>query len=535
MLVFAACAAALATLPEAALGHAERASYYPNFDPVTKSFNDPFGAVPKYRRSGPSLVVCKKDSAKRLRRSFRRNRRTLRSRLAELRRCKFSSIQDAVDAARSGDRILVEPGVYKEEKSRRVPEPDPKCKDMYEEKGEEKVPNYDYQLNCPNAQNMIAVIGDGPDKDRRCDRKCNLQIEGRGKDARAVLISGERTKLNVIRGDRADGLYLRNFTVEYSDFNNIYVIETNGFVFDRIQSRYSREYGFLSFTSDHGLYTNLDAYGAGDSGIYPGAGPEGHCKRYGIEIRNSDSHHNNMGYSGTAGNGVYAHDNKFHHNATGLVTDSLVPNHPGMPQDCAKFEDNQFYSNNYDLFDDFHDEYCKQDPEKRSNPKIVCPSFQLPIGTGILIAGGNGNVIRDNFFYDNWRQGMMLLWIPTSLRGSDGTGQSAPTDNEYDTSNDNRTENNSMGLRPDGTRDPNGIDFWWDEEGKGNCWSGNKTPPGEAVKSDPAVLPGCPEGSAFSTGNGPKQATNVPCVTWDPKENTDPPGCDWFTRPPEPK
>ena len=234
------------------------------------------------------------------------------------------------------------PGVYREEPSRRAPEPDPNCANDYEEIGSSllasgvagngggaKVANYEYQRKCPNAQNLIAIIGDGPDEDRVCDSKCNLQIQGMGRTRKDVLISGQRTKLNVIRADRADGIYLKKFTVEFSDFNNIYILETNGFRMEDIQSRYSREYGFLSFTSDHGLYNRLEAFGSGDSGIYPGSGPEGHCQRYGIEIRNSDSHHNTIGYSGTAGNGVWAHDNRFHHNSTGMTTDSFASGHPG--------------------------------------------------------------------------------------------------------------------------------------------------------------------------------------------------------------
>ena len=47
-----------------------------------------------------------------------------------------------------------------------------------------------------------------------------------------MVITGAKSKLNVIRADRADGVYLKNFTVEYSDFNNIYVLETNGFRID---------------------------------------------------------------------------------------------------------------------------------------------------------------------------------------------------------------------------------------------------------------------------------------------------------------
>ena len=202
--------------------------------------------------------------------------------------------------------------------------------------GGAKVANYEYQRKCPNAQNLIAIIGDSSDPDRLCDVKCNLQIRGMGRRRGDVVISGQRSKLNVIRADRADGIHLRNFTVEFSDFNNIYILETNGFAMVRIQSRYSREYGFLSFTSDHGLYNRLEAFGSGDSGIYPGSGPEGHCQRYGIEIAKVNSHHNTIGYSGTAGNGVYAHDSRFHHNATGMTTASFASGHPGMPQDCAK-------------------------------------------------------------------------------------------------------------------------------------------------------------------------------------------------------
>src|SRR5207237_5309042 len=131
---------------------------------------------------------------------------------------------------------------------------------------------------------------------------------------------------------------------------------------------------------DQGLYDHLVAYGSGDSGLYPGAGPEGHCKRYGIEIQYSDSYDNNLGTSGTAGNGVYFHNNKLHDNGTGSVVDSFANGHPGQPQDCSKWENNQIYSNNKDLFNAQEDAYCKQPPAAR-DPKHVCSTFQNPTGT----------------------------------------------------------------------------------------------------------------------------------------------------------
>jgi hypothetical protein len=520
----------------AAVAHPERHAFFPDGS---------VGAVPEFRTTaGQVLVVCKKDSAKRIRRTFRGSKRLRairHTRLRELRRCGFQHIQAAVNAAHNGAIIRVMPGVYREEPSRRAPEPDERCKDDYDTIGNSilesgvtaagggaKVSNFEYQRKCPNAQNLIAIIGDGPDADRVCDSKCNLQIQGMGRRRGDVLISGQRTKLNVIRADRADGIYLKHFTVEFSDFNNIYILETNGFRMEDITSRYSREYGFLSFSSDHGLYNRLEAFGSGDSGIYPGSGPEGHCRRYGIEIRNSDSHHNTIGYSGTAGNGVWAHHNAFHHNSTGMTTDSFASGHPGMPQDCAKWENNLIYSNNEDYFNAERDAYCKDTPTDKRDPKVVCPTFQVPVGTGLGIFGGNGDIVRNNHIYDNWRDGMKLLFVPAAFRGQPEAG--------IDTSFDNTIAGNKMGVRPDGVRDPNGNDFWWDEEGRGNCWTGNTGPGGSAPSSNVALgLPDCPGSSVFSPGIPVKTASQATCATWDPYENPDPPGCDWFTRPEEPK
>ena len=106
----------------------------------------------------------------------------------------------------------------------------------------------------------------------------------------------------------------------------------------------------------------------------------------------------------------------------------------------------------------------------------------------------------------------------------------------------------------EGPPDLNGVDFWWDEEeGQdcieeqpgcvdtdtqyGNCWAGNVGFDGQAYTSDPPalLLPACPGLDVFRPGNSAKQATLVPCATWHPIDNPDPPGCDWFTTPPEPQ
>jgi hypothetical protein len=499
-LLLAALAALV--LPSGALAHLERPTTFP--DPAA-------GSVPAYRTTGPSVVVCKPDS----RRRILRLTPTVRARnLAWFRRCRYRHIQAAVNAVRDGTRILVLPGVYREEPSRRRPANDPACESLLVPAAGsiQLVPSFEYQRRCPNAQNLIAIVG-----------KRQIQLEGTGTRPADVLIEGDRRKLNVIRADRADGVVLRNFTVQYSDFNNVYVLETNGFRLERIVSRWSREYGFLTFTADHGLYDRVVAYGSGDAGVYPGSGPEGHCLRYGIEIRNVDSYGNTLGYSGTAGNGIWVHDSRFHDNATGVVTDSIYGGHPGMPQDCAKWERNRINSNNLDLYGPERDAYCRR-PVLSRDPKVVCPTNLVPLGTGLLIAGGNDNLVAENWIYDNWRYGAMLFWVPAFIRG-----ESDPAKN-FDTSNGNRFVGNRMGVRPDGRRAPNGLDFWWDEEGRGNCWQGNT-----GATSDPGVLPACPEGSPFSPGVAAKQGELLACSTWNPVTNSAPPGCSWPTRPPRPR
>ena len=51
-----------------------------------------------------------------------------------------------------------------------------------------------------------------------------------------------------------------------------------------------------------------------------------------------------------------------------------------MPQDCSKWERNQIYSNNNDLFNDERDEYCREPPIEKRDPRKVCPTFQVPVG-----------------------------------------------------------------------------------------------------------------------------------------------------------
>lgn len=509
--IVALAAALIALVAEPAGGHAERPSRFPN---------EP-GVVPTYRTTGPELVVCADDSAERIQ-DLSEAARVHNEQL--LTRCAFDSIQDAVNAvAEQGSRILILPGVYTEEKYAGPPEG--ACADK-----DRGILSYAEQFECPHAQNLIAIFGDGND-DYECDLPvCRLQIEGTGDDPGDVLIDNRWAKLNAIRADRADGVYFRNFTVQKSEFNALYVIETDGFVIDRVVGRWNYEYGFLTFSSDHGLYVDCEAYGNGDSGLYPGSAADLHGARPSIEITGCDSHHNALGYSGTAGNSTYVHDNRFHHNTTGVAMDSLFPDHPGLPQDSSTFTRNLIYSNNEDYYRYWRDGTCRQPLEQVPwEQGVVCPVVPVPIGTGLILAGGNNNLYSRNWIWDNWRFGTMQFGVPASLREEEDLTK------EFDTSHYNRYLDNRMGSSPDGPGPRNGIDFWWDGQGTGNCWGENQAPPGREITSDPPLLPDCGQQPTFvGLPVSPKQVLLLPCAFSDPRNPDEAYGCDFYTKPPPP-
>ena len=355
----------LVALPTFALAHIERASYWPDPAPDT-SVNPPAGgAVPAVRSlytaldarpPGDTRVVCQPDSLQRLNASLAtaqkggyvlrpsqpkivvgktdaQKLKTFNQKLFAA--CKYDSIQAAVTASGNNDRVEVMPGVYTEPASRAAPTNDPACADLKEtnDKGETGAVSYRYQVQCPNDQNLIAVIGRAPGpnpppqpplEDRHgipdvgpCVR-CNLQIQGTGVSPDDVVVDAGDPSLGDhsapgpnpprydkdvgIRADRADGFVLDNVKVRHANEHDVYVTETDGSHIDRVKMPYAGEYGLLTFVADHSLIENCAAWGSGDSGLYPGASadlgdavPAGQ-RRYGTELRNCDSFHNALGY-----------------------------------------------------------------------------------------------------------------------------------------------------------------------------------------------------------------------------------------------
>jgi len=531
------------------------------------------------RASQPAIRISKKRA---------RKLRTLNIKL--LRRCRYNNIQDAVTASHNNDRVEIMPGLYTEPKSRARPTNDPACANLKitNDKSQAGAVSYAYQFKCPNDQNLIAVLGRAltnipvpqpPSIDRhnipdagKCIR-CNLQIQGTGASPDAVTIdagntqSGDEAPIGAvkdvgIRADRADGFVLNNVKVRHAREHDVYVIETDGSTLNRFKVPYAGEYGVLTFVADHSLIENCDAWGSGDSGLYPGAsadlgeGAPPSERRYGTELRNCDMHHNTLGYSGTDGNAVYVHDNNFYDNSMGFSTDVFTAaGHPGFPQDSDLLEHNNFFNNNFNTYL----RPCADGEKPGPNgPNQGCsdvePTEPVPVGTGMWIAGGNANVVRGNRFWDNWRRGTMLFAVPDVFACGDSKNQVAGCNPKAGTTHDfsatsyrNQFYDNKMGQAPDGSSHPNGVDFWWDQGGiiddpsynSGNCWYSNTGSDGTGASVTGVPSPsGAPPNNLPSdckhsplTGSLDGQATELLTCSSVPQGSA---SCPWFTTPPKP-
>src|SRR3954454_2616720 len=482
--VIGAIAIALAILIAgggSASAHIERTAYWPDPRPDASVSPAAGGRVPQVRSlasalddqaPGTTRVVCRHDSLPRAEAAIaaardtgfrvrpsqptRRLSAAAAQRLLDLNRslageCRYHSVQRAVTASGNDDRIVLMPGVYTEPASRAVPSLPAECEQYRttSEKGAGAV-SYAFQFHCPNAQNLVAVIGRalGPGSEPpssptgrpdphgipnlgRCIR-CNLQIEGSGPTPDDVVLdagrvaSGNGAPIGAVKDvalkvDRADGIVLRNFTARHAAEHAVYILETDGYVQDRLKLMYAGEYGSLMFTSDHGLTQNCDAAGSGDSGIYPGGAPDTGTqrdehfyteRRLNQVTRWCDIHHNNMATSGTMGNAVHFYENEIYDNASGFVTDSFYAGgHPGFPQDSTVWERNRVYSNNFDVYG------------PKSDVESVTP---VPIGVGVLVGGGDDDTIRNNFIWDNVRRGTMLISVPDAISCAPDTGAGSP-------------------------------------------------------------------------------------------------------------
>ena len=320
------------------------------------------------------------------------------------------------------------------------------------------------------------------------------------------MIEGDRLKKDVIRADRADGFFLRNVWVEQGAFNDVDVVETNGFqpapARHALRPELRRAHLRLRqrpLRAHRGVRQRRLRH-------LPGLGPRGPLPA----LRDRDPPRQLAPQRAR----LLGHGGQRH-----LDAQLEVP--PQQRRHLRRLVRLRPPRHAAGLLEVGHQRRSTRTTRttsrttatptartrrSRSAARRSCArSSRCRSAPASSSTASTSNLISNNTIYDNWRSGVRLFWVPAAVRGENDPAK------QFDTSNGNKFIGNQLGY-DDGKRQPNGVDFFWDEQGIGNCWPGNQAPGGK-VTSDPATLPQCPAGLALpAVGNPAKIAAEAPCA-----------------------
>lgn len=399
------------------------------------------------------------------------------------------------------------------------------------------------------------VIVDGGLKKKDFD---GLKIVGLKKNARKQILEGKNAKgelgpaQNGIEAIDVDGLVIRNLWARNYESNGFFIHAAtqsgercNGYTMDNLLASGNRSYGLFAKGCLGGKMINSAGWRHGDSAFYVGETPCDSTKwtNHGSAptpcqakpkwtvLRNDESYENVLGYSGTNSKYVKIVESDFYNNGAGIVPNTL-DSEGYEPNGWNLFEKNNVFWNNYNYF------------LAGSSFKTVSAglgelsglTINYPTGTGFVLYGGDGNVVRQNNIFGNYKWGVASF---------SGPGEIIVANEGDDAKNiNNQIVENSMGR--DGA-DPNGeYDFLNDATGGGNCWSGNSAgatfAPGTGKLPLEKIYPGCPQptvladqvsslnlGAGFQVilGDESNPATILGYLGQNPPQNQE---CSWVRR-----
>ncbi len=275
----------------------------------------------------------------------------------------------------------------------------------------------------------------------------------RGLDRNEVILDGEFELDNGIRVLDTDGVAVENMTARNYTTNGFFWTGVERYRGSYLTAHNNGDYGVYAFDSVTGLFEHSYGGASPDAGFYIGQ-----CYPCDAVITDVVAENNGLGYSGTnAGGNLLIVNSTFRDNRAGIVPNSgsyeLYP-----PERETTMVGNLVYSNN-----------------NYESPAI--DSARLAEGNGILVAGGNDNVIERNRVWDHDLTGVGIVIVPDE--GVEG-GVYWPSGNAVQ---DNVVEDSRL------------ADLAvFDEEGAGNCFAGNEFATTAPVDLE-ALLPCTGEGA----------------------------------------
>lgn len=371
-------------------------------------------------------------------------------------RC-YETIQAAVNAAAPGETIRVPDGTYRE---------------------------------------AVKVLGKA---------KRGIRLIGNRRRPAKVLVDVQRLpssrKQNAILINGANGVEVNGFKVLNYAGNGVFALNVDGYkLTNLVAGGPVGAYGLYAFNSKGGEISSSEAYYNSDSGFYIGqTPPQSKPKR--STVKNIRSWGNVLGWSGTNMRYVTIRGSRFYNNGVGVVPNALASEKYAPAEDNV-ITDNDVFWNNFD--------YYAGSPFKLEAEAEGLANY--PIGTGILLFGGQRQRIEGNRVYGNWAVGIGAVQqfrlgddvAELRKQAEKATGErkqrlldQAKQLEEAAVLRNNEVSGNVLGK---GGRDLNASDLFYDGSGTGNCFADNRT-----------LSPNVPaDNSTFAPCPGPAQNTLNP-------------------------
>lgn len=343
----------------------------------------------------------------------------------------FSTIQAAVDAARSGDWILIAPGDYHEQgdMGSKAPSPADLADGWY---GAVDISTPNVHLRGMD-RNSVVVDGTNPSSSGRCSPAPSDQNSLNGEGRNGILIwkannvsVDNLTVCNFLAGsgNAGNGIWWNggagSGSIGLSGYSGSYLTATSTFFANSDPSHRNvcgtcALYGI--FSSDAGgpsRLSQLYANNFSDSGTYVGA-----CKRAcDVTIDHAWMENNALGYSGTnSGGRILIQNSRFDNNKDGFDTNTALTGDPPPPQDgrCPEGTDPVVGTNRCWVFT-----HNLVDHNNNPNVPIAGTAGLGPTGTGMTLSGARYDTVTGNTFLDNGAWGVAFVPYPDGNTTSDG-------------------------------------------------------------------------------------------------------------------
>jgi hypothetical protein len=329
----------------------------------------------------------------------------------------YQTIQSAVNAAKSGDWILVAPGDYHEQYDHTVPAGPKTLSGLY-------ITTPDVHLRGMD-RNKVVVDGTKPGAPQCSPAESDQDFGPTNSDGKAVGRNGievwkangtsidNLTVCNFLRdgsshgtGDGGNGIWWNggdgSGAMGMGSYNGSYITAWSSYAADHGDGSYGI---FVSNSSGPGLIVHSYASNMSDSGYYIGA-----CSDCNATVDDAHAQYSALGYSGTnSGGNLIIKNSEWDHNKTGFSTNSQNNDDAPSPQDgacpnngtgptgshsCWVFENNFVHDNN--------------------NPNVPGHGSAAlgPPGTGLIISGGRNDTVINNRFENNGSWAVLTVPFP---------------------------------------------------------------------------------------------------------------------------